>query len=555
MQPEHDYRLMVENSPDGIALLKDGQLVFANKAALRLLGRESLSLPSTEKFEAFIHPEDLGLWRIRERHLQIQGQGALEEVDIRVVAPEGRLLDIELNQYPIGPGSEGLVQLTLRDISVRKSAEEALRQHAFFDALTGLPNRILFQDRLSVALEQARRSEGMLAVMFLDVDRFKVVNESLGHHTGDFLLARIAARLQDCVRKGDTISRLGSDEFTVLLPDVGDTLDALGAAEKILQAFNEPFSLDGSHVEIGVSIGVCLFPEHAQNAQTLITRAEQAMYLAKDNGRNSCQLWSPQIETAPKDRLGAESRLRAGVKNREFVAYYQPKIDIKTGAICGAEALLRWRHPQRGLVMPDDFIALAEETRLILPLGEWVLQEACRQAKAWADAGLGPLLVSVNLSAWQLHNESLVKTVDAALASSGVDPSGIELEITETAAMKNPELTLAILSELSRRGLKLSLDDFGKGYSSLNYLKKFPVNTIKIDQSFILGVIKEEKNAAIVRSVIMLAHHLGMSALAEGVETREHLDFLRAEGCDVAQGFYFSGPVPVTEFEAMVRRS
>jgi diguanylate cyclase (GGDEF)-like protein/PAS domain S-box-containing protein len=659
---EREYRRMVENSPDGIALIQDGIVVFANMACEKILGLKTPDELWASEFESFVHPDDLELWRLREKTL-LAGS-TLARCEIRLVRPDGNSTDVELAQdlmerpegkamqatlrditerkkmerkiteseerykglasvafdgvavhfegillqanrsfesiFGYGEGDtqgrsiydlvaeeqreyfkrelesgnvlelEGLradgqhvhieastracsfmgepaYVMAVRDISNRKNAEQAIRHQAYFDGLTGLPNRLLFFDRLSVAVEQASRDKRIMAVMFLDLDRFKNVNDSLGHNVGDLLLFEAAERLSACLRKGDTVSRLGGDEFTILLNEISEPQDAALVAEKIIKAINDPYLIQDQSINIGISIGIALFPEHAQTADNLIKAADAAMYIAKDNGRNNCQLYAPD-KAGKRDKLGLETRLRKGIEDKEFTVYYQPKVDLKTGRLAGAEALVRWQHPQRGLVMPDDFIPMAEETRLIIPLGEWVLNEACRQAKQWEKAGIK---ISVNLSPWQLHKTSLIETVDQALKGSGVDPASIELEITETAAMKNPGQTLSVLRDLTSRGLSVSLDDFGKGYSSLNYLKQFPVSTIKIDMAFIRDLLSEPKDAAIVRAIILLGHNLKMKLLAEGVENPQQAEFLKHEGCDLAQGYLYSRPVPAENFEKL----
>lgn len=659
---EREYRRMVENSPDGIALIHDGIVVFANMACEQLVGVKSPDELWAAEFESFVHPDDQELWHDREKKL-LDGD-ILGRSEIRLLTPAGKITDVELAQYPIERPEGKAMQITLRDItvrkkmevqvkeseerykglasvafdgvaihfegillqanrsfdaifgykdgdtkgcsiydlvieehrpylkreldsgnvleleglredgrrvfieastracnflgepayvtairdiSVRKNAEQAIRHQAYFDGLTGLPNRLLFFDRLTVAVEQSSRENKGLAVMFLDLDRFKNVNDSLGHNVGDLLLFEVADRLSSCLKKGDTVSRLGGDEFTVLLNEIKDPSEANLVAEKIARAINEPYMIQEQSINIGVSIGIALYPQHGQDADDLIKNADSAMYDVKDNGRNNYQLYSSEAG-GKRDNLSLESRLRHAVENQEFVLYYQPKYNLSTGRLCGAEALVRWQDPQRGLVMPDEFIPMAEETRLILPLGDWVLQEGCRQSKLWESNGIK---ISINLSPWQLHKSTLIATVEQALSASGAKAENIELEITETVAMQNPGQTLSVLRDLTSRGLSVSLDDFGKGYSSLNYLKQFPVDTIKIDMSFIRDLLTEPKDAAIVRAIILLGHNLNMKVLAEGVETKAQSEFLNVEGCDLAQGYFYSKPIPAAMFEKL----
>ncbi|HXC65411.1 MAG TPA: EAL domain-containing protein, partial [bacterium] len=464
------YKGLASVAFDGVAVHKHGILLQTNHSFDKIFGHTEEGTAGVSIYELIAEEQRDYLRREMENGQVLELEG---------LHKDGHRIQVEAHTLSCMFLGEMAHVTALREVTERKNAEQAMRHQAYFDGLTGLPNRQLFFDRLSVAIEQASRENRLLAVLFLDLDRFKNVNDSLGHNVGDLLLFDAADRLSDCLRKSDTVSRLGGDEFTVLLSEINAPEDASLVAEKIIQSINEPYLLQEQSINIGVSIGVALYPEHGKNADDLIKNADTAMYQAKDAGRNTYVLYNSGSD-ASKDKLGLESQLRQAIDNGEFEVYYQPKIALATGLLHGAEALVRWNHPTRGLVPPDEFIPLAEETRLIVPLGEWVLNESCRQAKLWEDADVK---ISVNLSPWQLHKADLIQRVDLALASSKVDPNHIELEITETTAMKNPGLTLTVLKALSSRGLSISLDDFGKGYSSLNYLKQFPVNTIKIDMS------------------------------------------------------------------------
>lgn len=442
----------------------------------------------------------------------------------------------------------------LLDVSKRRELEETIRHQAYHDALTDLPNRALFKDRLSVALAQARRSEQMYAVMFLDLDRFKVVNDTAGHAEGDRLLKIVADHLKSLMREGDSVARVGGDEFTVLL-EITKMEYAISIAERILRSFQEPRQLGGHEFRITVSIGITVFPGHGGDAETLLRNADIAMYRAKEEGRNNYQIYTPAMNALLLERLAVESDLRHALEREEFVLYYQPQVDMKTRRITGLEALVRWEHPRRGLVPPMEFIPLAEETGLIAPLGEWVLRTACRQNKAWQDAGLPPMRVAVNLSARQFEQPGLARAIAHVLSETGLAPQYLELEITESTAMRNVDYTAGMLRELKEMGVRIAIDDFGTGHSSLGYLKRFPVDMLKIDQSFVRDLPADEHDATLASGIIAMAHELKLEVIAEGVETEEQFAFLQRQRCDEMQGYLFSKPVPTGEFERMLRQT
>jgi diguanylate cyclase (GGDEF)-like protein len=429
------------------------------------------------------------------------------------------------------------------DITARKRAEEQVRNLAYHDALTGLPNRLLFQDRLALAVAQAHRHRQGLAVLFIDLDRFKVINDSLGHTVGDRLVREVAARLRTCVREGDTVARLGGDEFTLLLPHIGQAVDAAKVAKKVLDLVRIPFDIDGRELFVTASMGISLYPDDGIDAETLVKNADTAMYRAKEQGRDLYQLYTPAMNATALERLALESSLRRALSHDELVLHYQPIFDVATRRVQGVEALLRWHHPELGLVPPADFIPLAEITGLILPMGPWVLRTACAQARAWQDRQPG-LSVAVNLSARQFQEASLVAQVTDALADSGLEAGCLQLEITESSAMQNAQTAIQTLRELKAQGVGLSIDDFGTGYSSLSYLKRFPIDTLKIDQSFIRDIGRDPDDAAIASAIIALAHTLKLTVVAEGVETPGQLAFLATHGCDRAQGYLLSRPLP-----------
>ncbi len=433
--------------------------------------------------------------------------------------------------------------LVARDIRARKRAESQIAYQACHDALTGLPNRMLFYDRLTHVLAKAKRQGDRLAVLFLDLDQFKVVNDSLGHAAGDRLLIEIAGRLQRTLRESDTVARVGGDEFTFLLPGIERGEDASRVAQKILEAVSRPLEIDGHQLYVTPSIGISLYPADGEEAEALLSSADIAMYRAKDLGRNGIQISSPAMNAKSVARLSLERDLRMAIERGEFTLVYQPQAGVLSGRTVGVEALLRWNHPRRGVVLPGEFIAIAEETRLILPLGDWVLRTACEQARQWQTGGGPPLRVAVNLSALQFRQRNLASTVQAMLSESGIPPGSLELEITESAAMLDAGMTIDVLSELREMGVRIAIDDFGTGHAALAYLKRFPIDMLKIDRSFVAGIENSRQDTAIVAAITGLAHGLGLKVLAEGVESESQLGLLAACGCDEYQGYLLSRPL------------
>lgn len=436
---------------------------------------------------------------------------------------------------------------SIRDITERKRAEEEIRKLAYHDILTGLPNRSLFYDRLDQALAQASRHDHPLSLLFLDLDRFKDVNDTLGHDAGDRLLQAVAERLRACVRQSDTVARLGGDEFVVLLTSVKTERDGVTVAEKILELLAEPVSLDGKTVFTSTSIGVVMYPHDGRNAETLLRHADMAMYAAKEKGRNNFQFFSEEMNRNAYDRHMLEHRLREAIEKEHFQVYYQPQWDMQTRSLIGLEALVRWIDPEEGMISPARFIPVAEETGLIRPLGEWVLRSACAQVQAWHKEGFPQVRVGVNISGRQFRQPDLVAMIDRILAETGLPAEFLELELTESYLMEDAEATNRILAFLKVRGIDLAIDDFGTGYSSLNYLKNFPIDRIKIDQSFIRDVTGSRDDAAIVEAIIGMAQSLELDVIAEGVETAEQLKFLQSRGCQEMQGYFFARPMPVDE--------
>jgi diguanylate cyclase (GGDEF)-like protein/PAS domain S-box-containing protein len=439
------------------------------------------------------------------------------------------------------------------DISAMKESESRLDHLAHHDPLTGLPNRLLLNARMEHALARAHRSNTLLAVLFLDLDRFKNINDTLGHPIGDLLLQEVAHRLNGCVREEDTVSRLGGDEFTILLEDLADSRFASSVAEKILGSLADKFMLHEHEVFVTCSVGISIFPADGSDITTLLKNADSALYRAKEQGRNNYQYYTEELTSRAMERLAMENSLRHALQRNELVVHYQPQVDLYNGRIIGMEALVRWQHPEIGLISPNAFIPLAEETGLIIPIGEWVLRTACAQLKRWMDAGLPKIRVGVNLSSRQFNQNNLDEVVAAALRDTGLPPDCLELELTERMIMQDAESTITILHKLRALGVQFSIDDFGTGYSSLSYLKRFPIDRIKIDQSFVREITSNPEDAAVSQAIISLSHSLNLKTVAEGVETAEQQEFLRTLQCDEIQGFHFSRPVPEQEMGVLLK--
>ena len=442
-------------------------------------------------------------------------------------------------------------QLVL-SIEQRKRAEERIRHLAYHDALTGLPNRALLHDRLATALAQARRNSRMLALLYLDLDRFKQINDVEGHAVGDQVLQGVAERLKGIVRDADTVARVGGDEFTVLLPEISLAQDAVSVADRILQDLRQPVTVDQREFHATASMGIAFYPNDAEEADSLLRCADIAMYRAKEQGRDNYQFHTAAMSAQLAERLTVETDLRRALERKEFVVYYQPQVDISNQQIVGVEALVRWQHPSRGLVLPADFIPIAEDSGLIVPLGEWVLRTACAQARAWQESGLTPIRVAVNLSGRQFQQRDLPAMVDRALKDTFLEPGYLQLEVTESVVMHDMDFTVATLDKLKAMGIQIAIDDFGSGHSSLNYLKRLPIDHVKIDRSFVRDLPTDLSDVAIVGSVVAMTRELNLQVVAEGVETEEQLAFLKDRRCDVVQGFLFSRPMPPDVIEKMI---
>jgi diguanylate cyclase (GGDEF)-like protein len=441
----------------------------------------------------------------------------------------------------------------VRDISERIQTEARIQFLAHHDSLTYLPNRATLMDRLQHQLIAARRQQHMIGVLFIDLDNFKTINDSLGHYAGDELLKRVAQRLKATLRAVDLVGRLGGDEFVIVLADVATPEDIAATAEKIVEAINEPLSIEGQVFSVSASIGISVFPKDGDSAETLIRNADAAMYLAKDRGRSNYQFFMPSLHKAAHQALALESGIRQAVKQTEFVLHYQPEVLYKTGAITSVEALIRWKHPELGILGPDRFISVAEHRGLIVPIGRWVIGEAIRQARAWLDLGLR-VPVAINVSAVQFKQKNLVEDIAACLKEHVVAGEYLELELTESIFLEDAATMIKTLTRLKELGVKLSVDDFGTGYSSLSYLKKFPIDKVKIDRSFVRDIPNDQDDMAITIAIINLAESLNLRVVAEGVETSEQVEFLEHHHCDYIQGFLVSRPLPADEMLAWLKR-
>ncbi|WP_136419292.1 EAL domain-containing protein [Herbaspirillum sp. ST 5-3] len=553
-ESEERFRVAFNQAAVGLAhVAPDGRWLMVNKKLCEIVGYSRKELLEM-RFQDITHPEDLiADWSVARR--MIAGEVDEKTWEKRYRHKNGYYIWVNLTSSTVRDeeGKPKYFSTVVEDISRRKQIEEELLHLANYDALTSLPNRSLLLDRLTQALAFANRSGGQVAVMMIDLDRFKNINDSLGHDVGDKIIIEIARRLSFTVRAGDTIARLGGDEFVVIRPDIAHENAAAIMAQQILEAMSRPMAMQDHEFYPTGSIGVSVFPRDGHDAQTLLKNADTAMYRAKDAGRNNFQFYAHEMNSRALDRLKLESGLRRALERDEFVLHYQPQMDLSSGRIIGVEALLRWEPPGQPMVFPGDFIPVAEDTGLIVPMGEWVLRTACAQGRAWREnSALAHVKVAVNLSARQFKQQDIVKTVSRVLEETGCSPEWLELEITESVIMENPEAAADVLLKLSKMGVHLSIDDFGTGYSSLSYLKRFPIDSLKIDKSFVRDITTDSDDAAIAKAVIALAHSLKMKVIAEGVETLEQLDFLRKQRCDQMQGYYLSRPVAVSHLEKLM---
>jgi diguanylate cyclase (GGDEF)-like protein/PAS domain S-box-containing protein len=554
-ESEAKYRGLLEAAPDAMVVVNpSGKIVLLNVQAEKRFGyrRDELIGQQIKNIIPKGFAERLiadALRSAKDAMEQQIGTG----IELTGRRKDGSEFPLEMMLSPL-ENSEGiLVTAAIRDITTRKMAEALIIHSSEHDFLTGLPNRTLLNDRVNQAILLALRHRRRFALLFLDLDGFKHINDSLGHPSGDKLLQSVGKRLVDCVRGSDTVSRQGGDEFVVLLSEEENSEDASVIAGRMLRAVAEAHIIDQHDLHVTCSVGISLYPDDGLNAETLIKNADTAMYQAKENGRQTFRFFKSAMNVRAVERQSIEESLRRALERQEFVMHYQPKIDLRTGEISGAEALLRWTHPTRGPVPPSKFIPVAEDCGLILPIGTWVLGQACQQAKTWVDAGLPLRTMAVNISATQLRSENFLEGVFAILRETRLDPRLLELELTESVLMKHAESTASILTVLRDRGVQVAVDDFGTGYSSLSYLRKFPIDALKIDQSFVRQITTVPDETIIVGAVIGLGRSLKLRVVAEGVETKEQLSFLQAHQCDEAQGYYFSRPVPSHQFAKLLK--
>jgi diguanylate cyclase (GGDEF)-like protein/PAS domain S-box-containing protein len=533
----------------------DGNVVLASEHFKQMANIDESGFVGKNVFD--VYPKDIAqsMWEI---DAATKAKQQTYEVELDLMHKDGSLHTYLMVKFPLRNKENNVFGVCTigTDISERKLAENALREQqsrlnymAFHDSLTSLPNRSLFYDRIYHGLARARRSESRVALMLLDIDRFKIINDSLGHDAGDILLKAIAMRLNEGVRDMDTVARLGGDEFVVVLEGIHDTEDVVFVANKLLSTLSRPMEISGHTISTTVSIGVSVFPEDGTDTDELLKNADIAMYKAKEAGKNNCQFYTKGMNATAVNYLLLENDLRRAVEQQQLTLYYQPQVDLQTGEMTGVEALVRWQHPERGLVSPAHFIPLAEETGLIVPIGEWVLREACRQQKAWLDAGKKVGKVAVNLSPRQFRQKNFPGKVEAILKETGLEAKHLELEITESCAMEHAGETINQLNQLNQMGMFLAIDDFGTGYSSLAYLQRFPIQKLKIDRSFINDIHDDHNDAAIAKSIIGLAHNMQMRVVAEGVENERQAEWLREMGCDQAQGFLYSKPMSAKQLE------
>lgn len=546
----------VESSSNGIMISDVSAphypIIYVNPAFERITG-----FPAGEvigRNARFLVQDDMGQMALEEIRAALRERREGEAV-VRCFRKDGSMFWAEISVAPVRDEFGEMTHYVgiINDITERQRYEEQLEYQANYDALTGLANRNLLADRLKQTLIQAGRSGKAAAVLLLDLDRFKIINDTLGHGHGDELLKTMADRLARCMRTADTVARLGGDEFVIVMLDIARAEDVAQVAKKIIHAVSRPLTVAGQEMVVTASIGISLYPKDGEHEENLLKNADVAMYRVKEQGRNNFQFYAEEMNARAMERLTLETGLRAGLERGEFVLHYQPKVNLTSGQVVGAEALLRWLHPELGMISPAEFIPIAEETGVILPLGEWVLRAVCVQAKAWQEAGLPAITVAGNLSARQFRQENLVAVVRRALDQAGLESRYLELELTESMVMEDPEKASGVLRQLKSIGVKLSLDDFGTGYSSLSYLTRFPIDCLKIDRSFVRDIPINSDDTAIAMTVIAMAHSLKLRVTAEGVETADQLEFLRAQGCGEMQGYYFSRPLPAEEFAELLR--
>jgi diguanylate cyclase (GGDEF)-like protein/PAS domain S-box-containing protein len=549
-ETEARYNQLLELSSEAIVIHNDCIIQYANPAAIRLSGVSSKEEIIGDSIFSYIHPDSHQTFRERYERKKA-GQAILVETmdEQKFIRKDGSVYYVELVNMGITIRQNPATLSIIKDISGRKHAEQRLRYMAYYDALSGLPNRRMFRERLIAKLEKT--GSHRLAIMFLDMDRFKLINDSLGHSFGDLALKIVAERLVHCIGDTGLVARMGGDEFIILLERIEGINDAVQSAESILNAFKEPLNINDHELRLAPSIGICLYPDHGRDADTIMKFADSAMYQAKQKGGWRYQVYTPEINIETYERIMLENDLNKALKNNEFILHYQPSVNVSTGKIIGMEALIRWVHPRMGVILPDKFIPLAEETGLIISIGEWVIKSACLQIQKWMKEKQGPLQVSVNVSAKQFQQPNLLNAIETGIHETGIPAYLLKLEITESSLLKNAESIVDMFLRLKQLGVKISIDDFGTGYSSFQYLRKLNVHTLKIDKTFVQAITFDQNDRTIVSAIINLAHNLNLDVVAEGVETDEQLKLLKEMDCDHVQGYLYGPPVPADQIDTI----
>ena len=550
METEQMVHSLFELNPQPVAVInRQGQIIKANSAARQLSGH-SIEDIHREMFDRVIVSEER---KTALNHFRLALGGRPQTFETALRHKEGYKIDLIVTLVPVRSAAriDALVAV-LQDISGSKRALDRIKFMAYYDDMTGIPNRRFFRERLETALQLAVREQTSVAVLYVDVDRFKLYNDSFGHDVGNMLLLQIAERLTRSVSASDVLGRMEGDEFAMFYTNAGGNDDVEQAVKRIYAEFEQPFECQGYMLHISISVGIAISGDGECDPDKLINHSDIALSKAKESGRGMFQFYNEAMDRGTLDRLTLESDLRAALQRNEFMLYYQPQVDIETGRLIGMEALIRWKHPDKGIIMPNEFIPLAEENGLIVPIGEKVIEEACRQNAAWQQAGLPPIPVSVNLSVRQFLQPNLVESIAGVLQETGLDPQYLELEITESVTL-DVDYAQQALEALARLGVQISIDDFGTGYSSLSYLRKFPISRLKIDRSFVRDILDDQNDAQIVQTIIAMSRHFNMRVIAEGVETEQQLTYLRQHGCDEAQGYLFGRPAPPQTFASQAQ--